>query len=227
MATIKMTWGGSLASNEEIWSCGINLADANDTLNADQYWTFIKLNIGQLASATSDFHSRAATRIPSGARLEWVKVARIGNDGRYMDQPAEHIYPTAVNGGSSNAQYVPQVSTVVTLISSKYKDPGKYNRFYLPTRTPTTSNSFSLTTAEAEGIAESAVTWLEAINADIVYESPIGSITTRISPSIYSKTLQTDFSVVKASVGTIFDTQRRRRNKLQETYMEVPADINY
>lgn len=223
---VKLTWGGTMAAGEEIWSCGLYLhASIGDGDNyTPEQWAAVGELFPAYSAAIQQMHTDADTRIPAGVRLEWAKLALLGPDGKYLEEAHDYFYASPVSGGLSNAGYVPQVACVVTLVSEKYRDPGKYNRFYLPTGVPSTS-AYKLSAAQTLGIAESAAPFIEALDTTYEWDEGETNLVSSIRPCVASKSYSELLLVKKIRVGDVLDTQRRRRNKIYETYTEQETDI--
>lgn len=223
---IKLTFGGQLAQGQDEWNCGINLSISNDALlpvtgtDAEEaFERYVEDVDPDMVQLFTNYISNVQMGIPAGATLDYVKAALIGTDGFYMREP--HIWEVVgVTGGASNA-YVPQVSLVMTLQSEKFRDPGKYARFYLPTIVPVSSNSYR--PANTQGKAEITADLLASLNRRLT-----GLIRTqRVQPAAISSSdkFEGNYRPIQfVKVGNVFDTQRRRRNKIGETYftVEVP-----
>ena len=223
---VKMTWGGTLAAGQDIWSCGLYLDAGLGNINPidEAQWAAIGEVLPTYAAAVRQLHTDADTRIPNGVLLEWVKLAYLDVNGSYKAEAHEYIYPTPVGGGGGTA-YVPQVACVVTLVSEKYKDPGKYNRFYLPAAAPTNTGVYKMTATQTAAVAASAAAFIEALDA--TYSGETGGTTWggNIVPVVASKSYNQIMPVVSLRVGDVLDTQRRRRNKIYENYTEQVVDV--
>lgn len=223
---LKLTWGGSLAAGQDIWSCGTYLdASIGDGNNfTPEQWAGVANILTPYAAAVRQMHIDADTRIPSGVRLEWVKLALLGPNGNYIAEAHEYIYPSPVSGGGGSA-YIPQVACVVTLVSEKYKDPGKYNRFYLPVENTSSTGGYKMTAAQTQGVAASAAAFIEALDTTYTYEQGGNTLTSTVTPVVASKSWNQLMPVVSLRVGDVLDTQRRRRNKVYENYTEQVVDV--
>lgn len=215
---IKLSWGGSMADGEEIWTCGLHFANQNADVLGGAWTSIDETVMSDIAEAISTMHGTSGLSIPQDVRLEWVKVALIGRDGRYEKAPKEHIYPIFKPGGTTGA-YIPQVATVVTLQSDKYKDPGKFNRYYVPSLGPTGSGDYKHTKAKTDSIAEANSTMLNELNN--IFDGLSGQMGLRAA-AVNQRTASYEY-ITKVKVGSILDTQRRRRNKLVEEYSEFPV----
>lgn len=226
---IKLTFGGQLAAGQDEWNCGINLTAQNDALipigGVDlerAFDLYVEEMQDDIVTIFSAYVSDITTKIPSGATLDYVKLALIGTDGKYVKEAAV-FEVIGVTGGAGNA-YVPQVSLVMTLQSEKFRDPGKYNRFYLPTIAPTNTQGYR--PANTLAIAERTADLLSVLTREM---SPFNNAV-RVVPAAVSSSDKIDepYREIKyVKVGNVFDTQRRRRNKIGEIYstVEVPENV--
>lgn len=205
---IKLSFGGTMADGLEIWSCGLSLSFQITPPSYTAEFTAWQEDFGSYVSAVENFVSRADSKVPTGVQLTWVKAALIGTDGTYLMEPIEA--PATANGGETGG-YIPQGALVYTLVSSRWKDPGRYNRFYLPTAVPTGTTGWRLTTNEANDAAASAKLFIETLNA-------IGTLTN--STTVVASPVGSGWAldVQEVRVGRLIDTQRRRRNAIAEDY---------
>lgn len=210
---IKLTFGGDLNNTDEVWACGFHIGkeSANTTQNDLENIGSVQLQV--IWDAIDNFHSSADNAVPRDMRLQWVKMAAIGTNGKYLGTPVEHIYPSAQTG-SSTASFIPSTAVVYTLVADKFKDPGKYNRFYLPTTPPSATLQHKLTSAQTQARATSLANFINDINAALAVE--FAGLRVRVvsqKTNIYRQ-------VSSIRVGDIIDVQRRRRNALRESYNE-------
>lgn len=218
---IKLTFGGSMAQGQEIWTCGINLANEGAEISQLEFNTLTDPQIQELADLIVTFVEDSDNNVPDGVFLDFVKLALIGVDGKYVGAPRE-ITGQLGQGGVAGG-YVPQVATVVSMESGKYRDPGKYNRFYLPTATPASSLAYQLDEGQATLISNNAASLMSDIR-DLDLLGP----TKQLMPcAVTSANVENYLNIEKVRVGRVFDTQRRRRNKLNEQYQDtvVPPKV--
>lgn len=215
---IKFTFGGQLAGNNEIWTCGFHIGKANSDVGAGQFLA-LEAELPALGALVRAYVADTTMRIPSGASVQWIKLALIGKDGKYIREPLEYILPTAGSGGNPQG-YVPQASTVVTLVSAKFKDPGKYNRFYLPAASPSGTGSYRLTAQQIADMSARSAQFLGDVHEAIYHEADTLTI------KAVSQNVSQYYDVVYARVGDVLDTQRRRRNKIAENYSDTAIPIH-
>ena len=223
---IRLTFGGQLADGQDEWNCGINLAILNDApvpilpVNAEAaYDAYIEDFQDDMVGLVSAFFGNTTMEIPRGVTLTYVKVALIGTDGKYIKEP--HLWEIEPVQGPSTKGYVPQVSMVVSLQTSKFRDPGKWSRFYLPAAVPSQPGTWRVANTKAK--AEAAAAFIKSL------ETTVTTIwnTVIITPSAVTSSpkFEGKFRPIRfVKVGNVFDTQRRRRNKIMETYSTVEIE---
>ena len=210
---IKFSWGGTLADGLEIWSCGLSLFIGSDPGQVFSQWNTFKSNFSGYVSAVEAFITEPDANVPTGVQLGWVKGALIDTDGTYMDEPIES---PATASGTQTGGYLPQGALVYTLVSDRWKDPGRYNRFYLPTAAPTGATAWRLSENNAQDAADAGAVFINALNA--VSGNPLPSVDV-LSPAGSGWT----HVVEEVRVGRLIDTQRRRRNAISEDYQTAPV----
>lgn len=233
---LKLTWGGSLGTSGEIWSCSLGLKPHTGP------WQSIVTGGLQLAALTNylvDFQStswedmhadvqsfmtRAATRGTANARLKYVKLAAIGADGLYAAAPLEASYDSPC--GVSDVAYQPpyQIARKVTLETDG--DMGRIKGgFYLPA--PQLASGFGFDAASdlwdvstVEEVRGSVVQFLNDLaNEPGLDDQDLRPIvasqgrhnkngTVRLGPS--------NPEVARVNIGRRVDVIRRRANKRTE-----------
>lgn len=214
----KLTFGGDLLDTEEEWACGFHIARESSDLNQADLAGLGEASITSIANRISNFYKNSGSKTPFNMRLRWVKIAAIGTNGKYLGAPAEFIFDIPQNG-SSSADFVPSTATVITLTANKFKDPGKYNRFYLPTVPGTDATHYKKTTEETDSLAENAADMVQYINAETL------GIFSGVKVRAVSQRTDIYRAIETIRVGNIVDVQRRRRNALIEQYSEHGVDF--
>ncbi len=182
-------------------------------------WAF-RLNMGpmtlqaaddQLVAAEAAWTTHLAPRINSIARLQEVKLASIGVDGRYTANP--FIRATDVAGTSTaNNGWPLQIAAVVSLVTARRGSSGR-GRFYVPA--PATGTEFAsrlFSNTGAQELSASAAAFISALNgiaglSDVVVASSKG----------------VNSVVTGVRVGRVPDTIRSRRRSLSEDYQPTSA----
>lgn len=213
----KLSWGGSVANGADVFVNSLHIG--NEVLDMPPLPEDLNDGTGIFASyiaLLSDWFLRVDTQISSGSKLEWVKLANIGKDGLYIEDALVRDLPVPVPG-QLQAQIAPQLSVALSMGSVIRRGPGKDGRIYPPqSGTPNAAGE----DASPSNRAESFRTLLDGIN-DVEVAANVSASVILVSPlkggvSAY---------VRKVRVGNVIDTQRRRRNKIQEVYTELPVDV--
>lgn len=213
----ELRWGGGAWADQETWSCGLKLkhigGDALAPMLADAQAT-----VEDCAAVIEDYFSGDSGH-SGGLRLEWVRLNPIDRTtGKYAfpNEPILYEYETPVQS-PLNAGF-PQVAYCVTMRGVPKRGPAARGRWYVPCTSPNPSVTGTGVMAAniAQAWANAAGTFLRALQ-DI--ESGEGPNTW--SPHLYGQSEtapSVDSGIVSVSVGNVFDTQRRRRAQIEETY---------
>lgn len=210
---LKITWRFAIVGSEEI-------ADTSLNLSTQVAGTYAAAALAQLdagdAAAITDLMATCIGGDKGWAdysQLVGLKIAAIGTDGKYLAAPLDYEDSTPAQG--TVADRVPQGSGVLSLRAATTFGKGNYGRMYLPhfygalvTGSPTTFAADAVTMAGAgKTLINSTVSRVN------------GSITAVVSPVIMSQALAGPPKLItRVGYGDVVDTQRRRRNQLQETY---------
>ena len=209
-----VTFGGRIGTTGggvDIWQVGFHFADPDSTL-VPALPTLGELE--DLYDLYAAFHSSATLLASSGAVLEWAKAAPLDESGAYTSDAVEF------NGTGTGGNYglapsaSPQDSMAITLWSGQTLGRANYGRFYTPWNcllvdpatgiVPDPSGLANLAAALIGDFNDAAAGWFGTLDAKVCNMSKVGSGTTK--------------QVTKTRVGTVKDTQRRRRNRIAETY---------
>jgi hypothetical protein len=166
------------------------------------------------------FHRSGDAGISQAALFIAVKAAVIGVDGRY---PAEGNAITSVlaaaapGAGAGVTNGYPQCTTVVTLRTALLRGKGSVGRMYLPSTAILVNSDGRIAAGQAQNLANAAGVLISDLNGlldgDIsVFGQGVGGT----GPGS-----QRDVTGVR--VGRVVDTQRRRRNQLDEGYVTAPV----
>lgn len=144
--------------------------------------------------------------------LYGVKLAAIGTDGKYLAEPYVYTMPSPVTGNNSN---IPPSSTVcVSLRSAETLGRANRGRMYLPYTLITQGTASPMSgPPTTTNVANAAKTFINAVNTTLGITSPGVQI-------VIASKAGTGTSKVPSNVrvGSVNDVQRRRRNRLVETY---------
>lgn len=214
----RLSFGGTMCGGNEIWSCSVHLGSGVGTPTTEEEWfDFYLPKSSAIKDAVEAFIENTGSRVPADVVMNQVKLAHIGTDGKYLHEP---IDMEASASGTTNTPYLPQGSLVNSLVSDKWKDPGKYNRFYLPTLAPNTSDLWRLSVAEQTAATAALQGFLQDINDVLAADTPAFTQYVVVASNTGTGSLM---PATKVRIGRIIDTQRRRRNDLVEQYYELPV----
>lgn len=189
---------------------GLNLAGGGPLLDE-----FNQDALNDLAADAVAFHGRPTSYIDPAAVLTEVKLARIGPDGKYTDDPFV-VAVSQAGSGQSLHRHPFQVSLAVSLDTEK-RGPRGRGRFYMPMPTMPVAADGTVATVLAEEVRDSAKTFIDAVN-----NSPGFDLTdTRV---VVASSFGTNSPVTEVRVGRVLDTIRTRRRQLSEKY-SAPAQI--
>ena len=212
---IKFSFLFGVLGTDELAVTGINYSGAGSYATAVGQLEEIQ-TADLLADATdlmADLMGTAEVQWAGYSKLTGLKVAAISTAGAYLAEPL--VYEDESPGGGSTQQTPPQLSIVLSLLAATTLGTGNRGRMYLPhchlgmpSNTPTSDE------ATAEAVADAGVTFINSLTTLIN-----GATTVDLNPVIMSEAGGGSAKDVFAvAVGTVNDTQRRRRNALIEVY---------
>ena len=212
----KVTLEGTNATDQDIWTTGWRIAPSPASEPIINYPAMANTLLESVTGAAQTFWTALRGRIAQGTRLNSVKVAPVDEDGRYIDNMDSVFYDWETPlAGTGNSAHPPQVSVVASLTTGTRRGNATHGRMYLPlTAVPISTQDFTISTTVRQEIANAVVGLLDDslgtiadASLDPVVMSNIGSGTTR--------------TITTVAVGSIADTQRRRRNRFTEEYTIV------
>jgi hypothetical protein len=202
---VYVQWGGKLPGGEQ-WSCGFRMWKTGGSTEADGAGLLVSVS-----AALATFHGRAATAINTKALFSYVKTNTLGTDGRYVGAGTnEATYADLPGGQVSGAMFTNQTTVAVTLQTGFSRGPAHQGRFFLPLPALDLDATGRMSVATAAAIKGSCATLLTNVNANtsghvmVVMSRKAGAPGHR--------------AVTGFEVGTVLDTQRRRRRSLIENY---------
>lgn len=216
---VRVTCFGTAFGGQEIWSTGFFLgAEGADAVAPT----------GEAAAAIGEiwrtFFTNASTNVSREYKCDGVKLALINTDKKTsLDDVETFYYPTAIVGGVTTT-LPPQLSLVATLQSNEQRGLAAKGRMYLPgVGAPITPATGKLDVGYTNAMTLQLQTMFNAINSRF-------DVPGKVVNASYGRkmTIQPGNTVVygdgrnrlvtSVRVGDVYDTQRRRRNAMQETY---------
>jgi hypothetical protein len=213
---LQLTWGGRYF-DEDIWVNGLHLIDVAPDAETTFASVYTQEVLNDLAFNIQSMHT-APTGNHSAAMLDWVKLAIVGPNGKYVTDPITVDFSVDMPGGNGGVLY-PQLATAVSLRTAKKRGPGSVGRFYAPVALVVDGRghveSFILT-----DFVGNVANMVNEINNTLIAAEPDGSIKVG---NVSKVGLGTQEPVTNVAVGDVVDTQRRRRNKFREAYSVMPV----
>jgi hypothetical protein len=215
---LRIDWGFSIEGTDEVAVTGLSFAAGTGWAGAEA--ALLDMQVGVVAPTLLGdmltFMSTTQLNWADYSELNYCKIAAVGVDGHYLDFPENPVLfedPTPDDGTFTIV--LPQSTIVLSLRSGFTTGQANYGRMYLPHTRHTQAGGSSVgSVANSDLIAEAGATFIEALKTDITAATSSG-----ILPMIMSAAGSgTAREVVSVAVGTVTDTQRRRRNKLTEVY---------
>jgi hypothetical protein len=220
----RVTISGSFMAGIEEWSTGFYMgkidgdaalptqAQADDV--RDAWGTFFN-------NSTSEFSSSWTTSL--------VKLSSVGTDTK--SNAADTVFSNyTVNPiGKQTNVYPPQISLVATMASNSPRGIGAKGRMYLPGIAKPFGTDGKIAGQFVDAISTNFKTFLDAVNAstntdDYVILASQGQLN-RDGTIKVGGLSAVNRAVTSIRLGNVYDTQRRRRNGLQEQY-QVKALVN-
>ena len=205
-------FGSCYLGNEE-WSTGFYMGVADDDTpdptqaSADQFLTHWQT-----------FFTGAGAQISSGFKTVGVRVQKLNpEDGKVLPAYNFYAYPTVPFAGVDSGVPMPQVSLVASLQARPDAGLGSKGRMYLPGVAKDIGTSGQITSADAVEVLTPLALMFNSLNDD-------ADVPGRLINASKGRALQllndqpVNRYVQDVLIGTVYDTQRRRRNQLQETY---------
>ena len=159
-----------------------------------------------------------ASQSASSAALAWVKFNEIDPvSRRYKSATETHerILTTPVKGGVEGAG-MPQQTLCVSLLTGAKRGLASRGRFYPPATVLSLGADGTVGDSAVTRVAQAARTLITNLNNWPGTDTPLGGQVVVLGGN------GTTRPVTAVSVGNVMDTQRRRRNKLRESYTTLP-----
>lgn len=218
MAYWRVILKGSLGTVEK-WSTStaygiVGLApDVADQATTDAMATAIRT-----ATTSANVTANLLALLSTSGNIEAIRVEKRAEDESVLNV-AEQLLTTAL-AGTGTANKTPQDALVFSLRTSTPGARGR-GRMYWPALSQNLSASFQVTSPTPAVLAGNVKTWLQAINTamDGVYIAQASAL--RVALAVRSGTDHVSRDVTQIQVGSVLDTQRRRRDTLPESYGAV------
>ena len=202
MAVFRLDFGGPLYA--DIWQCTLHMEGAGmPTADAALDDLVKDLSTWMVASQSA-----------SSAALAWVKFNEIDPISRRYKSSTdtyERILTTPVRG-SVEGNGMPQQTLCISLLTGAKRGLASRGRFYPPATVLSLGSDGTVGKPAVTSVATAARTLITNLNNWPGTDTPLGGQVVVLGGN------GTTRPVTAVSVGNVMDTQRRRRNKLRESY---------
>lgn len=219
----KVSISGTSFQGAEIWSTGFFLGD--ETQDAPPVLVTSPEAVFDLWKT---FFIHAQSEISWSYTTTQVKIAKIGTDGKTIEDEVFYHNPSAApSGGKASNGWPAQISLVATLQSSIVRGLASKGRMFIPGVQTNMTAGGKADPTQLNLVATNFSTFLSGLNTDPDVPGKLinASFGHRIlmgenaeGKPIYNYTAGVNKLIDWVKVGDVYDTQRRRRNSLTETY---------
>ena len=202
MAVFRLDFGGPLYA--DIWQCTLHMEGAGMPTADAALDDLVK----DLSTWMVD--SKSA----SSASLAWVKFNEIDPVSRRYKSATEtyeRILTTPVRG-AVEGNGMPQQTLCVSLLTGAKRGLASRGRFYPPATVLSLGADGTVSNNGVNSVATAARTLINSLNNWPGTDTPFNGQVVVLGGNGVTR------NVTAVSVGNVMDTQRRRRNKLRESY---------
>lgn len=216
-----LVWGGTLPGGE-IWTNSLRMAETEETvLTNDTAGWDVEALLDHYTTVINTHHANSSAYISTRAKLTFVKFNRVNVSGHYIDEMTHLREFAPVAGGASDVHYPNQICIVITLTTAASRGLAHMGRIFAPLPVAAVQDTDGLiSTASVGSIIGAYKTFIEAL-------SDVPGLDTSGTPGVcvMSKVgAGMTRRVNGIKVGRVLDTQRRRRNALEENYAIATID---
>lgn len=218
---VRVTISGTCFSGAEEWSTGFQMGSPTVGMSG------VSAPAAEsIAAAWETFFELASNSFSSGYKTTQVKCALIRTDGTTnVDEIDYYSYPSPISGGGSVFPLPPQITLAATLTTDNQRGLAAKGRMYLPgLNMPIANATGKLDSGAVLGLTSGFKTFLDSVNTG----PGVSGKVVLASKGRKSDALDADGQpiylggrtawVTGCRIGDVYDTQRRRRNGLNETY---------
>lgn len=214
---VLLAIGGKSGPTEE-WSTSLRFEDPPQEMG-----DFLDNRFPDMVRDVRMFWDGLAGFIPRERSLDYIKVNKIGEDGKYVDKTRTRVhYCKDGDGelpGTGSWNIPPQCTVVATLRTRLQRGRASRGRMFLPTSPSIVAATGRLDLGVAKQHSDAVAFLVRRLNND-----PGPDLSGR-RVSVFSRIDGTSSSVMRVEVGNVVDTQRRRREDLDEQY--ATSDASY
>lgn len=208
----RVTISGTCFGGAEIWSTGffVGYEDAGAS-------TPTQSDVDAIAARWATYFASSSAEIANDYLTTQVKMSELDTAGNViLDNTVYSVYTTPPAGSFGATQYPPQLSLAVTLKSSLTRGLGSKGRMYLPGVTHGVGSDGHISAGSIGPHADVLKTFFDGVNTDLGIRGQV--INASFGRAGTPPTVGVNKEITQILLGNVFDTQRRRRNALAETY---------
>ena len=212
---LRCTAFGRCFLGAEEWSTGFYMGEAAE-------------DVGDPTQASADaflthwltFWNAASSKIAPDYTTVGVRVSKLDKEtGHVLPNFNFYKYPTTPDGGGGPLAYTaPQLSLVASFQARPDAGLGAKGRMFLPGVMAPISNNGKISNVDRDAIATNLQTMFTALNADAAIPGALINASRGRNLGLLDD-MPVNRYVQDILVGNVYDTQRRRRNQLQEDYV--------
>lgn len=222
--TTRVTISGTFGGGVEEWSTGFWFGAENEDAALPDQATADGIKAAWIA-----FFTNNSSGISPNWQTTLVKLSSHGTDGKSDANDTIYSNVSPAVSGTIGTTFPPQVSLAVTLAGSAARGLASKGRMYLPGVGLGIDGTGKTNPGATQALSDRFKIFLDAVNAlphnNVVVLASHGQLTKNLDgewiPKVGGYGPVTK-AVRSIKVGNVYDTQRRRRNGLTESY-EVRA----
>ena len=207
---VRVTMTGTCFNGAEEWSTGFYLGKEDASVP-----DVTQANCDSIATKWQTFFTHADAGISTSYKTERVTMLPYFASGApYSDNVKYHDFSPNINGASFNPLFPGQTSMVATLRSTRAHGKASHGRMFLPGVSWPVQSDGHTSGTDRDKVGLRFKEFITAVRGDAaqpgypILEAKGGTILP-LAESAY---------IFSVKVGNVYDTQRRRRNGLSESY---------
>jgi hypothetical protein len=200
VAHCRIELQGTLSSNRDIWSTSFSTTEQSDLVN-----TASLVNAAWLDAVWT--HGTSNAIWPTVVSFAAVRASNINAAGHVTATYTSTENLPAFPVGTSN-QVPPECAVVCSLVTATAGASHRGRMYLPPVDVAQLDQDGQLQSGSAANIADAMKRFLDAVNDGL----SLGNV------AVFSRTLGVLTDVTQIRVGRTMDAQRRRRNKIPESY---------
>lgn len=209
----RVTLSGTMFGGAEEWSTGFYMGE--ESADAD---VPTQAMVDAIVTAWSAYFQHAGADISNQYVFTQAKVARFGTDGNTELSNVFYGIPgSTIDGDEATIKLPSQCTLVVTLTSDRVRGKASKGRMFLPGIATMPDATGRLTSGQVTTNIAQLKVFFDALNAHADVPNKV-ILAAKWSGLLGINPAQNDY-VTGLKLGTVIDTQRRRRNDLAEAYV--------